>query len=255
MCPVATCELRDHRMSHTRRRALTPPCLPAGGQQFCGPQSRQAGTVAPGACCAWAPAARRALWMLTARANAPRGAAYKRVPSSPDGRKRRQRQGPGPLTLAPSRSRTPTPGNQVESMSSRCLAEPTRAIKCAKRVTAEMAVSLASRMFGGAWCSKTTSLQAASARSFAARSSAVNSPLLDSGCTLTRQSTEHASFFLVASFGVSLWWSVLSRVRVSADGAGRSLLPRRRNQLVLTSTPVELSALHAVHWYVRLLWL
>ena len=45
ICPVATCEPRDHRTSHTRRRSLTPPCLPAGGQQFCGPQSRPA--VAP----------------------------------------------------------------------------------------------------------------------------------------------------------------------------------------------------------------
>ena len=46
ICPVATCEPRAHRTSHTRRRSLTPPCLPAGGQQFCGPQSRPAGAVA-----------------------------------------------------------------------------------------------------------------------------------------------------------------------------------------------------------------
>ena len=46
-CPVATCEPRDQRASHTRRGSLTPPCLPAGRQQFCGPQSRQAGAVAP----------------------------------------------------------------------------------------------------------------------------------------------------------------------------------------------------------------
>ena len=47
ICPVTTCEPRVHRTSHARRRSLTPPCLPAGGQQFCGPQSRQAGAVAP----------------------------------------------------------------------------------------------------------------------------------------------------------------------------------------------------------------
>ena len=54
ICPVATFVPRDHRTSHTRRRALTPPCLPARDQQFCGPQSRQAGIAA----------LRRALWRL-----------------------------------------------------------------------------------------------------------------------------------------------------------------------------------------------
>ena len=42
---------RDHRRNLTRRR---PPCLPAGDQQFCAPQSRQAGVEA----------LRRALWRL-----------------------------------------------------------------------------------------------------------------------------------------------------------------------------------------------
>ena len=53
---------------------------------------------------------------------------------------------------------------------------PTRANQCAMRVTPVMAVSFASRMFGGARCSRTTSLQAASARSLPARSSTLMMP-------------------------------------------------------------------------------
>ena len=46
--------LSSDRTNHTRRRVLEPPCLPAGDQRFCGPQSRQARVVA----------LRRALWRL-----------------------------------------------------------------------------------------------------------------------------------------------------------------------------------------------
>ena len=56
------------------------------------------------------------------------------------------------------------------------------------------------------------------------------SALLDRGNALTRQSTEllpNFTHFLVASFGVSLWWPVPSSTRVSSDRAGRSLLPKR----------------------------
>ena len=55
-CFAAIFAPREHRTNHTRRRALTPPCLPARDRRFCAPQRHQTGIVAQsGACCARAP--------------------------------------------------------------------------------------------------------------------------------------------------------------------------------------------------------
>ena len=62
------------------------------------------------------------------------------------------------------------------TVSRRCLAEPMRAIQRDMRVTAELAECLAAWTLSGTRCSRTTSLQAASAKSFPARSSAVITP-------------------------------------------------------------------------------
>ena len=105
ICSAAIFAPRDHRTNHTRCRALTPPCLPAGDQQFCGPQSRHAG----------ADALRRGALALEAAGHCHvscalgAGRASKRAPSSPDGREHRQWQGPRSLSLAPSHSRSSTP--------------------------------------------------------------------------------------------------------------------------------------------------
>ena len=94
---VAPC---DHRRNHTRPRARRTPCLPAGDQQFCALDSRQAGVAA----------LRRALWRSRWMAM-----------SASNGR------GQGrACRLAFARSH---PGIQVASMSRRCLAEPWRAIQ------------------------------------------------------------------------------------------------------------------------------
>ena len=112
ICPVATCEPRDHRTSHTRRRPLTPPCLPAGGQQFCGPQSRQAGAVA-----------------LQRLPRVARSGCWQRAQMRPEalstnGCPRLQMVGSASNGRDQGRSRSrclsvarPCPGNQVESMS------------------------------------------------------------------------------------------------------------------------------------------
>ena len=98
---------------------------PAGDQQFCGPQSRQAGIVA----------LRRALWRLPTTCRALGAGRASRCAlrrsgqtcaSSLDGRERWQRQGQGRARSRLLAVARPRPGIQIGSMSKR---EPTRAIQ------------------------------------------------------------------------------------------------------------------------------
>ena len=164
-------------MSHTRRRALTPSCLPAGDQQFCGPQSRQAGAVAP----------RRALWRLLRLGACRASRALDADSASKCALRRRLRTCALVSRWSEAQVNAGTRVAHARAfLQSHVHAQATRSSQCPDAVsqsqlaqssvpcaTAGMAVSLASRMFVGAQCSRTTSLQAASSRSFPVRSSAV----------------------------------------------------------------------------------
>ena len=151
----------NHRTNHIRCRALKPPYLPAGDQQFCGPQSRQAGIVA----------LRRALWRMkrlgTYHVSCAPGAGRA-------GRERWQRQGPGSRSLACFRSRPSTPRDpsrvSVQTLSRRTNARNPVSHACDGQVGREPRRPRRARH------SKTTSLQAAPAKSFSARPSAVITP-------------------------------------------------------------------------------
>ena len=150
----------------TTRRARRLPCLRAGDHRFCAPQTRQGGTET----------LRRALWhprrpdIYHTPCDQDAGIArthgfHETAPASLDCWEHRQRGWHGRARSCRLALARPRSSSQTAQMSRRCLAEPTRTMQCVMQVTAKLAERLAARIKGGARCSRTTSLQVASAKS------------------------------------------------------------------------------------------